>query len=225
MGVINAGFLRDLWSVLEPDTQTIAYQIQTALGVYTTIGVDNAWWRPGGGTVEGGPSDGVYTKGGRDWYFPKSSYAGLPNIGDVITSTVTEIDPIAITSTIIGVNDVGALGAWELATISLQLQADLRGSLTFGRPNNAVDAAYRPAPTYTTFASNIPARVQPEGGEGKEVFDRITLPAQYTAFLGQTLALRAKDLAFDGTNYFTVKSFKMPDRITDLMEVTLEIIL
>lgn len=219
--MIPAPFLRNLWSILMPDRATVTYQAQTSLGVYSSSSVGNTWWRPGGGTVEGAPSDGVFARAQRVYYIPKTVYASLPSIGDLITSAATGIDPTSATYTVLGVNDAGALGAWELNCVSLQLQSDLRSTLSFLRPNDAVDSAYRLTPTYTTFASGVAARLQPEGGDGREVFDRVTLPSKYTAFLGQTLALRAKDRAYDGTSYYTVTGFEMPERLDELQRVDL----
>lgn len=223
--MIPAPAMRLMWSMLMPDRATVTYREQTSLGVYSSSSVANTWWRPGGGSTEGAPSDGVFVRGSRSYFIPKSSYSGPPRIGDLIVSPVTGIDPVSLTYTVLGVSDAGALGAWELGCVCLQLQSDLRQTLSFLRPNDAVDSAYRLTPTYTTFASGVPARIQPEGGDGMPVYDRVTMPSRFVAFLGQTLALRAKDRAFDGTNYYTVLSYEMPERLDELQRVDLEIIL
>jgi len=225
--VIDPARLRGLYARLMPDRVTVTYRAQTALGVYQSPGasVADAWWRPGG-TTELAPSAGVALLSLRKWYFPKSAYTGPPAVGDLIVNPVTAIDPVSVTWTVVGGNDAGALGTWELDCLSLQLQAALRGSLTFERPSNAQDAAGRMAlSSYSAVASGVPARVQPEDGAAGEVLGRVTIARRFTALLGVRVAVRARDRAYDGTTYYTVVSSEMPERLDELQRVELEQIL
>ncbi len=221
--MINAAALREMYAGLMPDRVTVGYREETSLGTYASaVSVGDAWWRPGG-SGELAPSDGVAIKSLRTWFFPKTAFAGVPAIGDLIVSPVSTIDPVAATWTVLGSNDVGALGAWSLDTISLQLQAGLRGTLTFSRPDNTRDAAGRPAlSNYSSYASSVPARVQPEDGAAGEVLGRVTIPRMFTAFLGTRVAVRARDRAYDGSVYYTVKSSQMPERLDELQRIELE---
>lgn len=222
--MIDAAELRGYWEIM-PDRVTVGYQEQTALGTFaTSVSVANAWWRSQG-TSELAPSLGVVTAARRTWYFPKSAYASQPAIGDLITNPTSTIDPVAFTWTILDVGHAGALGAWELGTISLALQSDLRSTITFSRAGTERDSAGRPSPTYTAYASNIACRVQPEDGAAGEVFDRVTLPSRFTCFLAQRVAVRAKDRAVSGGVTYTVISSESPDRLDDVQRVTLETIL
>lgn len=221
---MNATLLRYGWRLM-PDRATVSYQAQTSLGVYDpAVSVANAWWRPGV-TVEGAPSDGVYIRSLRTWLFPKQFYDGVPAIGDVITNPVTAIDPVAVAWTVTGLSDVGAIGAWSLDSISLTISADLKDLVTFSRPGNTQDAAYRQALTpasYTPYAVNIACRLQPEDGSAAVVMDRVTIAPRYTLYLSQRVAVRAKDLAAVGGQTYTVIASVMPDRISDVQTVTLE---
>ncbi|HXD88527.1 MAG TPA: hypothetical protein VN641_18705 [Urbifossiella sp.] len=222
---MNASRLRNLWSIM-PDRATLGYQVQPSLGVYAAaVPVNDCWWRPAQ-TDELLPSFGVAVRSLRTWFIPKTKTTIVPAIGDLITNAVTAIDPVVYPWVVTGLQDVGALGTWRLDSISLSLQANLRGSLTFSRPDDAVDSSYRPFPIYTEYATAIPSRVQPEDGSAVEVFDRITLPSKFTAVLGVRVAVRAKDRAVDDNgNTYTILSSEMPERLDEMQRLALEVIL
>lgn len=224
---IPASWLRKQWR-MQPDRVTAGYRATTGVGTYAAaVSVRDCWWRPAeGGVIEAAPSAGAYTAAHRTWYFPKGRYAGVPAVGDVLDGPASAIDPVAAAWTVLGVDHAGALGCWALLAVSLQLQAALRGTLTFSRPDNTRDAAGRPALTnYTAYASAVPARVQPQDGAAGEVMGRVTVPRRFTAYLGTRTAVRGKDRAHDGATYYTVVESSMPERLDVLQEVTLEQVL
>lgn len=215
---------RALWQTM-PDRVTIVYRAQVTLGTYSDSAVSNAWWRPGD-SGEAAPSFGVYTRSYRSWFVPKAMYADNPRVGDLIVNPVTDIDPSAVTWTVLGVSDVGALGAWKIDVVSLALQANLRSSGLIERPTQTQDATGRLALTaYTVVAADVPCRVQPEDGAASEVMDRVTIPYRFDCYLGYRVAVRARDrVTVDGTTY-TILSSEMPERIDALQKLTLEVIL
>jgi len=221
--MIPASALRRQWRYM-PDRATITLKPQTALGIYGSVSVADAWWRAGGGTQEYAPSLSVVTAAHRLYYFPKEKYSGVPAVGDLIVNPVTAIDPAAVTWTVTGTNDVGGLGAWELSCISLQIAAALKNLAVFSRPDTTQDAAGRPAPNYTPYASAVPSRFQPQGGDAGDVFDRITIPKEWTCYLAYFVDVRAKDRVTDGTNTYTVLGTSKPSRLDELQEVRLQVI-
>jgi hypothetical protein len=117
-------------------------------------------------------------------------------------------------------------GPWSLTARNLILANDLLQTGTLSRPTNAQDPAGRPTlANYTAIAANVPCRVQPEGGTATDVAGRRTIPARFTAYLGQQVDARAKDqFVCDGLTY-TVLEVRNPQRITDLQSLVLEQVL
>lgn len=106
---------------------------------------------------------------------------------------------------------------------NLVLVGGLSGTGTLSRPTAAKDAAGRPAlSAYTVVAEDVPCRVQPEDAAAADVFDRVTAPRRFTAYLAETLPARAKDVfTSDGLRY-TVLSSRNPQRLGDLFALDLE---
>jgi hypothetical protein len=94
------------------------------------------------------------------------------------------------------------------------------------RPSNtARDAAGRQAlSSYTTIASGVPCRVQPLGGEAGDLLDRRAIPQRFTAFLGVQLTPQALDVFSVGSTTYTVLDWKLPQRIDELMTLSLELL-
>lgn len=117
-------------------------------------------------------------------------------------------------------------GPWKCTGRNLTLANDLQSLGTLSRPTNAQDTAGRATlASYTDVATNIPCRVQPEGGTAATVLERKTIPQRFTAFLGVQVDAHAKDkFVADGVTY-TVLEVQKPQRITDLMNLTLEEVL
>lgn len=115
---------------------------------------------------------------------------------------------------------------WDITCRNLILANDLRQTGTLSRPSNAQDAAARPTlASYTVVAENIPCRVQPMGGSVADVFDRKTIPQRFTAFLGVQVEAHAKDKFVAGGVTYTVLEWQNPERIDELMSLTLEKVL
>lgn len=115
---------------------------------------------------------------------------------------------------------------WDLTCRNLILAADLRSTGTLSRPVVAQDSAGRPTlASYTDVAADIPCKVQPEGGSAGEVMGRVTIPKRYTAYLGSQVDARAKDKFVSGGVTYTVVEMRQPERIDQLMTLTLEKVL
>lgn len=114
---------------------------------------------------------------------------------------------------------------WDLVCRNLILAADLRQTGTLSRPSNAQSSAGRPTlASYTDVAANIPCRVQPMGGSATDELGKRQMPKRFTAILGQQVEARAKDkFVCDGTTY-TVVEMRNPERIDELMQLTLELL-
>lgn len=207
-----------------PDRVAITYREQTTPGVYTSSTVYDCWWRPQGQS-EGGPSQGVYTRAYRDWYMPLERRSTPPEIGDVIVSPVSGIDPVSSSWTVLSVTQAGALGAWQCGTVCLALQAGLRQTCSVERPTNAQDSAYRASlATYTSVASGVSCRLQPQDGNANDVAGRVTIPRRYTLYLGQRVEVRAKDVVIVSGVRYTVVASLTPDQLTDLQTCDLELL-
>ena len=116
-------------------------------------------------------------------------------------------------------------GVWQLTCRDLILANGLEEMGTLSRPTLGQDSAGRQTFTsYTTIAANVPCRVQPEGGDARDVFERRTLAQRYTAFLGMQVTAQAKDQFTVSGQSYTVLDYKLPQRIDELMTLSLELI-
>jgi hypothetical protein len=186
----------------------------------TTIDVPDAafYWQ---NLQEAAPSAGVYTRADGIFVVRDSLLACVG--GAKPADTITRDD--GSVWTVLSVRPPVISGVWQLTCRDLILANGLQQTGTLSRPALTQDSAGRQAlSSYTTVASNIACRVQPEGGDAGNALDRRTLPQRLTAFLGVQVTAQAKDLfAVDGQNY-TVLDFKMPHRIDELMTLSLELI-
>lgn len=186
-----------------------------------TAEVDDAGFYPTS-SAEGAPSYGVYTKGLARFSIRLAALEGIDGAKprDTITRGNSEVYTVlrAIRGSISGV--------WQLDAVNLVLAADLRSTGTLSRPSNAQDTAGRPTlASYTAIATDIACRVQPEGGDATDVLGRRTIPKRFTAFLASTVDARAKDKFVSGGVTYTVLAARQPERIDELMTLTLEQVL
>lgn len=167
-------------------------------------------------------SNGVYQLGDAKFTIRQSLLTGVSGAKprDTITRSDTRV------WTILSATPPGIEGVWNLTARDLVLANDLRQTGTLSRPSNAQDTAGRPTlASYTAVVTDVPCRVQPEGGTATDQLGRKTIPQRFTAFLGQQVEARAKDKFVAGGVTYTVLEWKNPERITDLMSLTLEKVL
>ncbi|HEY1191551.1 MAG TPA: hypothetical protein VGE74_28220 [Gemmata sp.] len=175
------------------------------------------------GIREAAQSGGVYQAGDVSFSIRQSLLNGVGGAkpGDQVTRASD-----GQTYTVLSAIPTVMTRVWDLTCRNLILAADLRSTGTLSRPELAQDSAGRPAlASYTDVAADIPCRVQPEGGSATETFGRVTMPKRYTAYLGVQVDARAKDrFVSDGVTY-TVLEMRAPERIDQLMSLTLEKVL
>lgn len=114
---------------------------------------------------------------------------------------------------------------WDVTCRNLILVNGLRSTGTLSRPSNAQDSTGRAAlTTYANVAAGVACKVQPEDSAAVDLLDRKTAARRFTAFLAAQVVAKAKDrFVCDGVTY-TVLGSKNPERIGDLMSLTLEVV-
>ncbi len=118
--------------------------------------------------------------------------------------------------------------AWQLSCRSLFLEPKLDQVGKLERASGtAQDSHGLPADTsYTTILNNVASWTQPLGGQTMDAMDKLTVPRKYVAYLGpgtQTIAQADDRWTVNGQAY-TVKGFKNPSRIDELMSLDLELL-
>lgn len=174
-----------------------------------------------GGSSEGSPSYGVYTKGRAKFSIRGEALDSVGGAKPRDTVTLGGTVYTVLSATLGEVTQV-----WQIDAVDLVLAADLRQTCTISRPSNAQDTAGRASlASYTAVATDVACRVQPEGGTATDLLGRVTIPKRYTCILASQVDVRAKDrVVADGVTY-TVLSVQLPERITDLPTLTLERVL
>jgi hypothetical protein len=186
----------------------------------TVIGVpDAAFYRQD--LREAAPSAGVYTRAAGVFVVRNSLLAAVG--GAKPADTITRGD--GSVWTVLAARPPSISGVWQLTCRDLVLANGLRQTGTLSRPVLGQDVAGRQTfAAYTPIASNIPCRLQPEGGDAADTFERRTLAQRFTAFLGVQVVAQAKDqFVVNGLGY-TVLDFKLPQRIDELMTLYLELV-
>lgn len=202
--------------------EAITYTSVATAGDTTVSITDAAFYRTSSGLAEGAPSQGVYVKATGRFTIRGSWLSGVG--GAKPADTITRGD--GSVWTVLRAMPPVISGVWQIDTIDLILSNGLVQNGALSRPSNTgQDAAGRQALTsYTTIASNIPCRVQPVGGDAADPLDRRSIPQRFTAFLGQQITPQALDMFVVGSTSYTVLDFKMPERIDELMTLSLELI-
>lgn len=214
----------DEWR-LWPAREDVTFRRQTAVGAYTNHALSAA-----GGAVkrraitwkEMAASAGAYTSRDRAWLVPVANLpAGPvePKPGDVL------LDSGGVSWTI-GDVTVGKFGeTYKCVARALAIVSGLSASGQLSRPTNAQDSAGRASfGAYANVGGAVACRVQPDDGEVAEVFDRLTIPRKFTAFLETPLSVKAHDRFVVGGVTYTVLGFRNAERIWDLSELVLELI-
>lgn len=227
-GVINAELLRSGDSFM-PDKRTIVFRRRTAVTpTYTNYTLTlAAWYRPDS-TEEGGPSQGVYLKRYRRWLFKKkvlvaAGLTGDPDPGDLIVNTASAIDPVAGSWTVLRQTEAGALGAWELSCVLLEVRSALAVSVVVQRRTGVQDTTARMLPT-TTVAATVSGWLQADDSEANDgLLGKLQMPTRGIVYLATTTALLATDtLLVSGTSY-NVVDFANPSHLEELMSINVEL--
>lgn len=208
-----------------PEREDATLREQTALGVYTGHDLTAS----GGAIKRRAPtwkemtaSNGAYTGKNLVFLLPTANLPDdvAPKVGDVIR------DAANVDHTILEAM-AGKFGnTWRCVTIALALVNGLASTGTLSRPDNERTTAGRPTlANYTAVAENVACRVQPEGGSAAEVAGRVTIPKRFTAYLGVQVDARAKDRFVCGGVTYTVLEMRQPERLDQLMSLTLEKVL
>jgi hypothetical protein len=199
--------------------EAITYTSVATAGNTAIAVVDAAfYWQ---GFQEAAPSAGVYTHADGIFVVRNSLLAAVG--GAKPADTITRAD--GSIWTVLRVRPPVISGVWHLTCRDLILANGLEQTGSLLRPTLAQDSAGRQAiASYTTVCSNIACRVQPEGGTARDVFERRTLPQRFTAFLGAQVTAQAKDQFVVADQNYTILDFKRPQRIDELMTLTLELI-
>lgn len=208
-----------------PGRENVTFRKQTAVGVYANHSLSAT-----GGAVkrraitwkEMAASAGAYTSQDRAWLLPA---ANLPS-GPVEPAPGDIILDAGNVSWTIGDVTVGKFGeTYKCVARALAVVNALSASGQLKRPTNAQDAAGRPSlATFANVGSAVSCRVQPEDGDAGEVFERLTIPRKFTAYLATPLTVKAHDQFVVDTVTYTVLGFRNPERIWDLMSLSLEAI-
>jgi len=226
MADIDAVLFRSLWRRM-PDRRTVTFRRRTAATpTYTNYTVKEAWYRPDG-DEEGAPSQGVYLRRRRRWYFPKEKLANgtiAPAPADLVVNTTTAIDPTAGSWTVLRQSEAGALGAWELNCVLLEVRGSFAVTVTVQRRGTAQDATARWMPTTTDFAT-ASGWFQPDGSEANaNLLEKTQMPTRGTIYFGTYVSgLLATDTLNVGGTSYNVMSMQDPQHLEELQSVTVEL--
>lgn len=198
---------------------------QTAIGVYTPHALSAT-----GGAVkfraltfrEMAASAGAYTAQDRAILVPSENLpTGVkPAPGDQF------LDAASVTWTVGEVSPFGKFGLTHRCVVrALAIVGALATSGQLMRASNAQDIYGRAALSdYAAVGSPVLCRVQPEDGDVGEVFGRTAIARKYTAYLETPVTVAAHDQWLVDTTAYTVLGFRNPERVWDLMSLSLELI-
>lgn len=207
---------------LWPGRENVTLRIQRDIGIYDSYpltATGGAAKRRVISWKELEASAGAYTNQDRAWLLP---LANLPaNLQPKPGDQVRDSDDVDWT---IGDMQVGKFGlTYRCVARALAVVHELAELGQLKRPAEAKDSAGRAAlATYSAVGSQVRCRVQPEDGSIEEVFERMTIPRRYRAFLETPLTVKAHDQFVVGSTKYTVKGFRNAERIWDLMSLQLE---
>lgn len=223
----TATLLRAGWKLM-PDRRTVTFKKRTATTpTYTSYTVADAWYRPDG-VEEGGPSQGVYLKRFRRWFLVKEKLSGAgvttdPVAGDVVTNTTSTIDPVAGEWTVTRTGEAGALGAWELSCVLLEVRSALAVSLAVKRLSGAKDATGRLLPTQTTVTT-VSGWLQADGSETvTDLLMKMQMPTRGIVYLPTTVTVLGTDTVTVGSTTYNVDATDNPNRLDELQTLTVSL--
>ena len=227
-GPINATAMRNLWKQI-PDRQTVTFQRRlTATPTYTSYSIPNAWFRPEI-TGEGAPSQGVYLKRFRKWFLVHSQaidagFKESPEAGDLIANSVTPIDPIVRTWTVLNQTKAGALGAWELESVYLEIRSAFGVNVAVQRRTGDQDATARILPT-TSTVTTVKGWFQPDDPDAEpELLGKTQMPAKGTIYFASFVpGLLATDTLFVNSTSYNILTVRNPLGLEELQYSEVEL--
>lgn len=208
-----------------PDRRSVTFnRLTAATPTYTSYTVGDAWYRPDE-VQEGDPSQGVYLRRFRRWYLVKerltaAGFSTNPDPGDTITSTATTIDPLAGTWTVLSQSEVGALGAYELRCVKVELRSGLAVTVIQQRRTGAKDATGRVLPIVSAVAT-VTGWFQSEDTQTvPDLLGKTQAPQRGTVYLATQLdVVKATDTFLVNGVGYNVDEVNRPDRLDSLMYV------
>lgn len=209
-----------------PDRRTVTFRRRTATTpTYTDYRVTDAWYRPEG-VEEGAPSSGVYIRRYRRWYFPKEKLSAgsiAPAPADLVVNTTSTIDPTAGSWTVLNQTEAGALGAWELRSVLMEVRASLAVTVTVQTRTGDKDDTGRLLPT--TTSTTVTGWFQPDGADTREnLLEKTQMPTRGMVYFSTYVSgLKGTDtLAIAGTSY-NILSMADPQHLEELQNCTVEL--
>lgn len=197
--------------------ETVTLTTARTAGDETSVGIDATY--DDETLAEAQPSRGVYTRWYARFTFREED---APNVKP--RDTITR--PDATVYTILEAASGELTRCWNVRAVRLFIPSVLAESGVLSRPTNAQDATGRASlATYSTVASGIVCRVQPEGGAAIDALGRRTIPVRYEAYLETQVDARAKDRFVAGGVTYTITEVRNPERIDELMSLVLEKVL
>jgi hypothetical protein len=217
------------------DREDASLRVLTAPGRYDALPLT----APGGAVKrraitwkEMAASAGAYTSRDRAWILPRVNLPdGVePKPGDIVRD-LSDVDWT------VGDVTVGKFGnTFKCVCRALAVVNELSAVGVLTRPDGTRDAAGRQAQaSYAAVGEPVRCRVQPLDSQAGDAMERRTIPRQFAAYLACPLAADARDVftvtSYDsyggnptGTVAYTVKGFRNPERLWDLMQLDLELI-
>lgn len=215
---------------LWPERQDVVLQVPEAaspagsdgsFSSYTLAYAGGAVRRRAVKAAEHAPSAGAYLHAMANWLIPD---AVMP---DGLTPTpgcrIVEQDDDQTTWTLLRVVTGKFGNTHTCEAINLKLAFNLRARGTLSRPTAARSGSGLPTlGAYATVATDIPCRVQPEGGAAEDALGKRQMPQRFTAYIQAQVIPRAKDkFESDGATYSVVE-VRNPERLDELPQLVLE---
>jgi len=228
MGVVNATQMRKRWTIM-PDRRTVTYRVRTATTpTYTNYTLTDAWYRPEI-TAEGAPSNGVYIKRFRRWFVVKEKLDAVgidsPQAGDAITSTASTIDPQSGQWTVLDIDEVGALGAYSLRCVQLDMRSSLAVTVLIKRPTGAKDNSGRRNAFTTSTAYTTTGYFQADTTEtDPDLLGKLQVPTKGVVYVQAYLSdIRATDTVLVGGVSYNIMAVDNQNRLDELQAIRVEL--
>jgi hypothetical protein len=219
---------------LWPNREDAILRVQTAPGVYDS----HPLTATGGAAKRRAPtwkevtaSAGGVSSKNLVWLLPTANLPdGVePRAGSQIR------DRADIDHTILEATSGKFANTWRCITIALAVVYELHALGILTRGDSAQDSAGRSLPGSFTEVARTKCRVQPQDSEAGEHFDRLTTARKFVAYCDAQLAPRTRDVftvtsyvspggAIAGTQAYTVKGYRSPERLDQLCSLDLELI-
>ncbi len=166
-------------------------------------------------TARSSPSEGKYTASDVTWHLPASELSQPPRLGDVIV-----VDD-AQHWTVLAVLQTTLDSRWRCVCRNLAIVHGLDEYVDIEKATYSKGDGGADEPTWHTWKTGLPARIQPVAAEVKNLNGRQVTVTTFTVFLAQAVAvdhthrLKGPDAAI-----YRITGYRKPDRIDTLMEIS-----